>query len=34
MFVKDETLLENTNNFQIFMKLMSEKEAIDKKFAV
>ena len=34
MFIEDETLLENTNNFQIFMKLMSEKEAADKKFSV
>lgn len=34
MFVKDESLLANTNNFQIFMTIMSEKEAADKKFAV
>ena len=34
MFVKDETLLADTNNFQIFMTIMSEKEAADKKFAV
>lgn len=34
MFVKDESLLQNTNNFQIFMTIMSEKEAIDKKMAV
>lgn len=34
MFVKDESLLANTNNFQIFMTIMSEKEAIDKKLAV
>lgn len=34
MFIQDETLLENTNNFQIFMTVMSEKEAIDKKVAV
>ena len=34
MFVKDETLLADTNNFQIFMTIMSEKEAIDKKIAV
>lgn len=34
MFVKDESLLTNTNNFQIFMTIMSEKEAADKKFAV
>ena len=31
MFVKDESLLANTNNFQIFMTIMSEKEAIEKK---
>ena len=34
MFVKDESLLANTNNFQIFMTIMSEKEGADKKFAV
>ena len=34
MFVKDESLLGNTNNFQIFMTIMQEKEAADKKFAV
>ena len=34
MFVKDESLLEDTTNFQIFMTIMSEKEAIDKKIAV
>ncbi|MBO5730095.1 MAG: hypothetical protein J6R67_02760 [Treponema sp.] len=34
MFVKDESLLANTNNFQIFMTIMSEKEVADKKFAV
>ena len=34
MFVKDESLLGDTNNFQIFMTIMSEKEAVDKKFAV
>ena len=34
MFVKDESLLADTNNFQIFMTIMSEKEAIDKKMAV
>ena len=34
MFVKDESLLANTNNFQIFMTIMSEKEAIEKKNAV
>ena len=34
MFVKDESLLANTNNFQIFMTIMSEKETADKKLAV
>ena len=34
MFVKDESLLADTNNFQIFMTIMSEKEAADKKVAV
>ena len=34
MFVKDESLLGDTTNFQIFMTIMSEKEAIDKKIAV
>ena len=34
MFVKDESLLETTNNFQIFMTIMSEKQAADKKAAV
>lgn len=34
MFVKDESLLEDTNNFQIFMTIMSEKETVDKKLAV
>lgn len=34
MFVKDESLLSTTNNFQIFMTIMNEKEAIDKKIAV
>lgn len=34
MFIKDETVLADTNNFQIFMTIMSEKEAVDKKFAV
>ena len=34
MFVKDETDLSNVNNFQIFMTIMSEKEAVDKKAAV
>ena len=34
MFVKDESLLADTNNFQIFMTIMSEKEAVDKRRAV
>ena len=34
MFVKDESLLADTNNFQIFMTIMSEKEAADKQVAV
>ena len=34
MFVKDESLLSNTNNFQIFMTIMSEKETVEKKMAV
>ena len=34
MFVKDESDLANTSNFQIFMTIMSEKEAAEKKFAV
>ena len=34
MIAQGETLLANTNNFQIFMMVMSEKEAIDKKQAV
>lgn len=34
MFVQDETLLETTNNFQIFMTVMSQKEAANKKESV
>lgn len=34
MISQGETLLENTNNFQIFMMVMTEKETIDKKQAV
>ena len=34
MFAKDESLLEISNNFQIFMTIMSEKQAADKKAAV
>lgn len=34
MISQGETLLENTNNFQIFMTVMREKETVDKKEAV
>ena len=34
MFTQDETGLENTNNFQIFMMIMTEKEGYEKKLAV
>lgn len=34
MITQGETLLANTNNFQIFMTIMTEKEAADKKEAV
>ena len=34
MFVKDESHLDTTNNFQIFMTIMSESQAADKKAAV
>ena len=34
MLTQDNSLLENTNNFQIFMTIMSEKETVDKKEAV
>ena len=34
MFAQDETVLSDINNFQIFMTIMAEKEAIDKKIAV
>ena len=34
MFVKDEVILDNINNFQIFMTIMLEKETVDKKLAV
>lgn len=34
MFVKDESDLSNANNFQIFMTIMSEKAAAEKKAAV
>ena len=34
MFIKDESLLETTSNFQIFMTIMSEKETANKKESV
>ena len=34
MFVKDESLLGDVNNFQIFMTIMSEKQTADKRIAV
>ena len=34
MFTQDESVLSDTNNFQIFMMIMTEKEGIEKKFAV
>ena len=34
MFIKDESVLADTNNFQIFMTIMSEKQTVDKKMAV
>lgn len=34
MFIKDESVLSTTSNFQIFMMIMAEKEAADKKAAV
>ena len=34
MFDQDKALLESTNNFQIFMTIMSEQETADKKLAV
>ena len=34
LLLQDKGLLENTNNFQIFMTIMSEKETADKKKAV
>ena len=34
MFAKDETLLDTTNNFQIFMTVMSDKMTADKKQCV
>ena len=34
IFIQDKALLESTNNFQIFMTIMSEKETADKKQSV
>lgn len=34
ILTQDKALLENTNNFQIFMTIMTEKETADKRFAV
>lgn len=34
MCIEDETLLQNTNNFQIFMTMMNEKQMAEKKNAV
>lgn len=34
MIAQGETLLANTNNFQIFMTIIQEKTALDKKYAV
>ena len=34
MMIQDKALLDTTNNFQIFMTIMSEKETADKKVAV
>ena len=34
MFTQDESVLSNVNNFQIFMTVMTEKEAADKKKSV
>ena len=31
MFVKDESLLANTTNFQVFMTVMTDKSTIDKR---
>jgi hypothetical protein len=33
MFIEDKNALSSTNNFQIFMMIMQEKEAKDKKEA-
>lgn len=34
MYIKDESLLADTSNFKIFITLMAEKEAVEKKIAV
>lgn len=34
MYIQDENLLNNTNNFQIFMAIMNEKQTAEKKTAV
>lgn len=34
MYIEDENLLANTNNFQIFMTMMNEKQIADKKESV
>lgn len=34
LYIQDESLLANTNNFQIFMAMMNEKQVADKKAAV
>lgn len=34
MFIQDESVLEQVNNFQIFMTVMTDKETVDKKNAV
>lgn len=34
MYIQDENLLNNTNNFQIFMAIMNEKQVAEKKAAV
>ena len=34
MFIKDESVLSDVSNFQIFMTIMSQKETVDKKYSV
>ena len=34
MYIQDENLLNSTNNFQIFMAIMNEKQTAEKKTAV